>query len=170
MKPLPIVITILVLLVVGFLFMRTSTPAPTEEVIVLTPTSTTPITTETLDEEPTDHEGADMSGETGTDINMEYPIADLPADAKIIEISGKNFDYDKAEIRVKEGDTVKINFTSTGGFHDWVVDEFNARTGKVQTDGTTSVTFVADKKGTFEYYCSIGQHRANGMVGKLIVE
>jgi len=39
------------------------------------------------------------------------------------------------------------------------------------TPGTpTSVTFVADKTGTFEYYCSVGNHRAQGMVGKLIVE
>jgi plastocyanin len=29
---------------------------------------------------------------------------------------------------------------------------------------------VADKKGTFEYYCSVGQHRALGMKGKLVVE
>jgi len=32
------------------------------------------------------------------------------------------------------------------------------------------VTFVADKAGEYEFYCSVGQHRANGMVGKLIVK
>lgn len=34
----------------------------------------------------------------------------------------------------------------------------------------TSVTFVADETGTFEYYCSVGNHRGQGMIGKLIVE
>ena len=34
----------------------------------------------------------------------------------------------------------------------------------------TFVEFTVDKTGTFEYYCSVGQHRANGMVGNLIVE
>ncbi|HEY5714693.1 MAG TPA: plastocyanin/azurin family copper-binding protein [Candidatus Gracilibacteria bacterium] len=48
--------------------------------------------------------------------------------------------------------------------------EFDAATEKVNTDGETSVTFVADKKGTFEFYCSVGSHRTNGMVGTLIVE
>ncbi len=81
-----------------------------------------------------------------------------------------NYEYDIKEMRVKEGDTVTITFRSVGGFHDWVVDEFDAATEQVQTDGETSVTFIADKKGTFEYYCSVGQHRANGMVGTLIVE
>jgi plastocyanin len=64
---------------------------------------------------------------------------------------------------------VTVNFTSDQWFHDWVVDEFDAATEKVETWGTTSVTFVADQVGEFEYYCSVGAHRANGMVGMLIV-
>lgn len=87
-----------------------------------------------------------------------------------ISVSGRNFAFDKNEIRVTQGDRVKITFTSESGFHDWVVDEFKAATEKVQTGGTTSVEFVADKKGTFQYYCSVGTHRQMGMVGNLIVE
>lgn len=98
--------------------------------------------------------------------------ADIVVDenAVVIDISGQNFSYDQTEIRVKEGDTVVINFTSTDGFHDWVVDEFDAKTARVSTGNTTSVAFVADKAGTYEYYCSVGTHRQQGMVGTLIVE
>ena len=74
------------------------------------------------------------------------------------------------DIKVNEGDKVRIEFTSTEGFHDWEIDEFNAATEKVNAGSSSSVEFVADKKGTFEYYCSVGQHRAKGMVGKFIVE
>ena len=75
------------------------------------------------------------------------------------------------DIKVKQGDKVKIEFSSTQGFHDWTLDEFNAATKQVMdTDGSTIVEFVADKKGTFEYYCSVGSHRANGMKGNFIVE
>lgn len=74
------------------------------------------------------------------------------------------------DIKVRQGDNVRIEFSSTEGFHDWKVDEFNAATEKVALGKTTSVEFVADKNGVFEYYCSVGQHRANGMKGKLIVE
>lgn len=94
---------------------------------------------------------------------------------KIFVLTGENFKFlmdgqEALEIRVKKGDKVRVEFTSVDGFHDWVVDEFDAATKRVQTDGTTFVEFVADKKGTFEYYCSVGQHRANGMRGQLIVE
>jgi len=91
-------------------------------------------------------------------------------------VTGENFAFvmdgeDAPELRVKVGDIVRIEFSSTQGFHDWVVDEFNAATEKVrETDGSTYVEFEADQVGTFEYYCSVGSHRANGMVGKLIVE
>ncbi len=78
--------------------------------------------------------------------------------------------FDTQEIRVKQGDKVRINFENTEGFHDWVIDEFNAHTAQIQAGQTDSVEFTADKKGTFEYYCSVPNHRNNGMMGKLIVE
>ncbi|OGG60084.1 hypothetical protein A2765_03140 [Candidatus Kaiserbacteria bacterium RIFCSPHIGHO2_01_FULL_56_24] len=90
--------------------------------------------------------------------------------ARSVTLTGKNFSFSQAEIRVKKGERVKIEFTSEQGFHDWVVDAFDARTEMVNTGDSTSVEFVADKSGSFEYYCSIGNHRANGMVGTLIVE
>lgn len=87
-----------------------------------------------------------------------------------IDITGQNFSYSETEIRVKKGDTVTINFESTDGFHDWVVDEFDAKTEKVSENETTSVTFIASKAGEFEYYCSVWNHKEQWMIGKLIVE
>jgi len=54
--------------------------------------------------------------------------------------------------------------------HDFVVDEFGAKTDTLQTGQSDTITFVADKTGTFEYYCSVGNHRAMGMKGNLIVK
>lgn len=90
--------------------------------------------------------------------------------AKEFNISGANFSFTPNEIKVKKGDTVKINFTNQGGTHDLVIDEFNVRTKLVQSGESDTVEFVADKAGTFEFYCSVANHRAMGMVGKLIVE
>ncbi|MEK7463052.1 MAG: cupredoxin domain-containing protein [Patescibacteria group bacterium] len=89
---------------------------------------------------------------------------------KEIAVSSKNFEYSVREIRVKKGDKIRINFTNTEGFHDWVIDEFNAKTEKINAGGSSSIEFTADKTGAFEYYCSVGSHRQMGMVGKLIVE
>ena len=103
------------------------------------------------------------------------PVKDDPEDvdvapAKVFKLTGKNFSFSQSEIRVKKGDRVVINFESTDGFHDWVVDEFNAATSRVNPGTKTSVEFIAGQTGTFEYYCSVSIHRAAGMKGQLIVE
>ena len=100
---------------------------------------------------------------------------DNSEDVKTFVLDGENFKFiqdgvDNPEIKVKEGDKVRIEFTSVGGFHDWVVDEFNAATERVNEGGSTFVEFIADKKGTYEYYCSVGQHRSFGMKGVFVVE
>jgi plastocyanin len=89
---------------------------------------------------------------------------------KTFAVTASNYKFSVPEIRVKKGDQVKIVLTSEGSFHDWVIDEFNARTTTVGAGQTAEVTFTADKTGTFEYYCSVGNHRAMGMKGTLIVE
>lgn len=105
----------------------------------------------------------EMDDDADDDANDEL-VADV-----VIDVVGSNFAFDVETIEVNEGDVVTINFISEQGFHDWVVDEFNAATKQVNPGEPTSVTFVADTAGTYEYYCSVGQHRANGMIGILIV-
>ncbi len=94
---------------------------------------------------------------------------------KIFLLEGVNFRFllnevENPDITVKQGDRVRIEFTSTEGFHDWVVDEFSAATEKVTVGGSTFVEFVASEQGVFEYYCSVGEHRTMGMKGRFIVE
>ena len=107
----------------------------------------------------------------GNNPDNSTPPAPTPqSEVKTFTITGAPFEFSVKEIRVKQGDTVVINFSSTTGFHDWVVDAFNSRTAQVNPGTPTSVTFVASEIGSFEYYCSVGNHRAMGMVGSLIVE
>jgi plastocyanin len=84
-------------------------------------------------------------------------------------VTGSNFKFVPGTMSVKKGDTVKITFVNSGGTHDWNLDEFNAHTGIIQGGATKTVTFVADQAGSFEYYCSVGNHRAMGMRGTLTV-
>lgn len=73
------------------------------------------------------------------------------------------------EIKVKKGDTVKITITNTAGTHDFTLDEFGIKKDTPLNQPVT-VEFVADKAGTFEYYCSKYNHRQLGQKGNLIVE
>lgn len=122
--------------------------------------------------------GSDDSGNSGaSDSSGNNAINDgnEASDVRTFVLTGENFKFvmngvNNPDIVVNKGDKVRIEFSSTQGFHDWVVDEFNAATQQVRdTDEATFVEFTADKAGTFEYYCSVGEHRANGMKGNLIV-
>ena len=92
-------------------------------------------------------------------------------ETKSFTVETANFSFSLKEIKVKKGDTVKIKLVNKEGFHDLNIDEFGVATPKLNGEGQTAdIEFVAGKTGIFEYYCSVGQHRAMGMVGKLIVE
>ncbi|MBX4210700.1 cupredoxin domain-containing protein [Candidatus Parcubacteria bacterium] len=82
---------------------------------------------------------------------------------------GSNFRFTPTTLTVNKGDTVTIKFVNSGGMHDWRIDEFNVTTKVIQSGQTDSVTFVANKTGSFEYYCSVGTHRQMGMKGTLTV-
>lgn len=100
----------------------------------------------------------------------ENTVATGSTEVKEFKIIGKNIAYEGGDIRVKKGDTVRVIFTVEQGNHDWVIDEFNTRTKLLNTGETETVEFIANKVGTFEYYCSIPGHRLLGMKGNLIVE
>lgn len=91
---------------------------------------------------------------------------------KEFEVSGANLDFTPSSITVNQGDTVRIIFTNTDSSmpHDWVLDEFNARTQQLGPGESETIEFVATETGEFEFYCSVNGHRANGMVGTLTVE
>lgn len=182
MKPAYLIVGALVLVLAGILLFagqkEVVAPAPVTNETSTAPTTENP-TASDMGMTPEEHAAMMTSTATpGTDVGMEMPIMDTdvpptaqaPGTAKMFMVNGTNFAFDVKEIKVKKGDTVTIHFMSADGFHDLVIDEFNARTEKLQTGGMAMVTFVADKAGTFEYYCSVGKHRMNGMVGKLVVE
>ena len=116
--------------------------------------------------------GLNMSGQPvlqqGT--NTATPAASPEVKVTTFNVEARPFSFTPNEIRVKKGDTVRINFTNAEGFHDLVIDEFNARTNQLQAGQSQIIEFIADREGTFTYYCSVPGHRARGMEGKLIVE
>lgn len=105
-----------------------------------------------------------------TDLRPKNTPASPQQNMVSFDVVGTDFAYDIKQIKVKKGDTVTINFRSKDGFHDWVLDEFDAATERINEGESDSVTFVADKTGTFQYYCSVMNHRGQGMVGYLVVE
>jgi cytochrome c oxidase subunit II len=110
-----------------------------------------------------------LTPSTNTSTVNPTTVAD-ETNVKVITVEGGMYYFKPNEIKVKKGEKVKITFTNVEGLHDFVVDEFNVRTEKIQSNQTVSVEFTPDKVGVFEFYCSVGNHRAMGMKGNLIVE
>ena len=110
--------------------------------------------------------------EEGQNEEQGSPISATPVAPVVKEfaVSGKNFSFTPLAMEVNVGDRVKITFTNQGGNHDLVVDGYNVRTKVLGGSQSETIEFVADKAGSFEYYCSVGTHRQMGMKGTLVVK
>lgn len=141
------VLLIVALLVLAFAFWGDS-----EVVLVPVPVATsTPVSTSTV---------ATTSTTTSSGVNLAE---------KVFTVTSSGYSFTPNQLAVNQGDRVRIILVNDQGFHDWVIDEFNAKTPQISAGQQAEVSFVADRVGTFEYYCSVGNHRAMGMVGKLII-
>lgn len=99
--------------------------------------------------------------------------------AKVVNIQAGMDGFDMQEIRIKMGETVKVNLrsldnehhTDGGGKHQFAIDELGLNV-VAQPLSSASGTFVASKAGTYTFYCDIccGGKANPTMNGKLIVE
>lgn len=89
---------------------------------------------------------------------------------RTVEVEAGSFYYKPNLIRVQKGEKVKIVMNSVDMMHDFNIDELNVKVPVTKSGATATAEFTASEAGTFEFYCSVGQHRANGQVGTLIVE
>lgn len=138
------VVVLVVLIAGGFLLFKNKTIAPTDGVI----NNNMPVPGSNVDE---------------------MIVVEEVVKEKEFSISAAPFSFSPSTMTVNKGDTVKITVKNLNGTHTLKIDEFNAATRVLKAGETETITFVADKTGTFEYYCSVGNHRAMGMVGTLTV-
>lgn len=87
-----------------------------------------------------------------------------------ITMEAGSFYYTPNSITVHQGDTVRIVMNAVDMMHDFVIDELDVKSPVIRSGESTTIEFVADQVGEFEFYCSVGSHRQLGMVGTLIVE
>ena len=119
--------------------------------------------------EEKEDKGEAMEKDEEKDTNSKMEASDA-MESNTVTVEGGKFWYKPNKITVKKGEKVTLVFKNTDGTHDWVVDEFAAKTKTINTGESDTITFTPDKVGTFEFYCSVGTHRQMGMKGDLIVE
>lgn len=155
MKSLPIIAGVIVLLLIAggtYFFVKgspVSTPQPSPETAI---------------------EQASASGTEAMGSSMPSSDSGSMSETKEVTISASNFKYTPSLINVNKGDKVKVILKDNGGMHDLFIDGYDVKTKVIESGQEDSIEFVADKAGTFDFWCTIGNHKAMGMVGKLVVQ
>ncbi len=152
------IIIVLILVAVGVWFYTTQNSGAPEELLNATNSGASVISTDT---------GTNATS-SATTTNPTTPS--VTSTVKGFTINGSNFVFAPSSITVNKGDRVRIVFKNTAGQHDLRIDEFKVATKKIGGGQEEVVEFTADKSGSFEYYCSVGEHRAMGMKGILTVK
>lgn len=153
--------TILVLILVlvgGFLFMRSRDAATDEN------------STEMTQQEGMTQADSDAPADADTIMKETSDSAKEDVTVQTVTIEAGSFYYKPNVINAKVGDKIKVIMTSKDMMHDFMIDELDVKMPTTKSGETNEVEFTATKAGTFEFYCSVGQHRKNGQVGTLIVE
>jgi len=97
-------------------------------------------------------------------------VRDPETGIRTVTIEAGSFYYKPDVIRVKKGEKVKLVLNSVDMMHDFNIDELGVSVPVTKAETSSTVEFTPDQVGTFEYYCSVGEHRANGQVGTIIIE
>ncbi|MDO8628368.1 MAG: cupredoxin domain-containing protein, partial [Nanoarchaeota archaeon] len=78
----------------------------------------------------------------------------VTSDVKEFTIIANDFDFSPASITVKQGDKVRFIVTSAENNHGFAIREYDINVAVNEGESKT-VELVADKKGTFNFFCSV---------------
>ncbi|HVN05121.1 MAG TPA: cupredoxin domain-containing protein [Bryobacteraceae bacterium] len=87
-----------------------------------------------------------------------------------IKMTAKKYEFDPSQIKVKQGDHVRLIITATDRDHGIKIAAFHIEQ-ELKKGEPTTIEFTADKTGTFPFecskFCGLGHKR---MKGELVVE
>ncbi len=93
-----------------------------------------------------------------------------PAPVREIKMTAKKYEFNPGEIRVKQGERVRLLITALDRDHGIEIKEFGIKV-RLEEAKETPVEFTAEKPGEYEFKCSVRcGWRHGSMKGKLIVE
>lgn len=82
------------------------------------------------------------------------PVQPIAHQEHTFRIEARQFAYSPSEIKVNPGDTVTIELVSTDVVHGLYIDGYGIA-AEADPGQTTTITFVADKPGSFRFRCNV---------------
>lgn len=112
------------------------------------------------------------AGQTVPDTSTQAPATpqDQSVPVKEFDLTARQWEFNPPTITVDQGDKVKLNIESLDVAHGIALPEFNV-SADLAPGQTTTVEFVADKTGSFTFFCNVlcGSGHQD-MKGTLIVQ
>ena len=98
------------------------------------------------------------------------PTGAPPADATVVTVSATEYAYELSTTTIPAG-AVSFELTNNGSMsHDLVLEGGPGGGTEVIGSGETATLNVTLEPGTYTLYCSVGNHRAQGMEIEITVE
>jgi heme/copper-type cytochrome/quinol oxidase subunit 2 len=82
------------------------------------------------------------------------PGQPLARQERTFRVEAHQFAYSPSELRVNPGDTVTLQLVSTDVVHGLYIDGYGISV-EVDPGQTATITFVADKPGSFRFRCNV---------------
>ena len=84
-------------------------------------------------------------------------------------LTATDIQYDTDNITAVINQEVDITFVNDGVLeHNFIIDEFRID-NLLQSGETSTISFTADKVGTYDFYCDVAGHLEAGMKGTLVI-
>ena len=88
-----------------------------------------------------------------------------------ITIKMSEYMYSPAVVTIDSGDSYNLKLKNFGFTnHNFVIDELDIYSTTVSPGKEEVISITVDEPGEYTFYCSISDHRDNGMEGVLIVK
>ena len=85
------------------------------------------------------------------------------------DVTAQRFGYEPADLEVHQGDLVRVTLRSADIAHSLVIDAYRIAK-RASAGGTVTFEFLADRSGTFPFYCNLTiEDGCREMRGRLVV-
>ena len=89
---------------------------------------------------------------------------------KEVVIDAYSWGFNQNTVQINKGDQVRVTVRSSSGAHGVAFPDFGVQTGRIAAGSEEVIEFIADKSGSFKYFCNIPcGHGHSSMSGQLIV-